>query len=151
MPKKLLFNPLTAYYVSIQTIYYIIKKVRIQPDKIRRLDFFSDFHLSAKTVRESHQWWRAAATCSWCYWHLTAAGPLFRSTGPVSRKKFLRVSRSESVGQLDGSMTDGLMQRRNFFSFSFNSHTRLLYCVDPGKKRNSLKLCIFLNMEVHLI
>lgn len=75
---------------------HFIKKIKIQPDKIRHLDCFSVLHLSAKTVHGSHQRWRAAATCSWCYWHLTAVGPLFRSTGPVSRKKFLRVSRSAS-------------------------------------------------------
>lgn len=55
----------------------------------------------------SHQWWQAAATCSWCYWHLSAVGLLFCSTCTVSRKSFCESAKLtvaltyQSVGQLD--------------------------------------------------
>lgn len=60
----------------------------------------------------SHRRWRAAAaaaaTCSWCCWRLTAAGPLFRSTCTVCRKSFFESAEpSQSAGWLTAPCREG--------------------------------------------
>lgn len=76
----------------------------------------------------SHRRWRAAApaaaTCSWCCWRLTAAGPLFRSTCTVCRKSFFESAEpSQPVGQSAGWL-DGWRrhaERGTFSCFSLNN------------------------------
>ena len=52
----------------------------------------------SKLVR-SHQWWQAAATCSWCYWHLSAV-----SARPAqsAEKVFVSQRNTQQHWQTDG-------------------------------------------------